>query len=222
MKNRDGFTLAELVLSVFIFSFIAASLGTIVSTTNRHMFQNYRTNIIKTNVLISMKSIQNNLSVATRVDLPLPSTSGQVLAFARNVDQNTGCYPIVAGAQASWHYFCLESGKLYYHWDTINTGGAIPCGSPSASIWNSAYAPGACASSTANGVLLMENVLPMLNGNTALFSRRPADGVNEVDTVRVWLRSQWTAVGAGFDLRGNQRPVDTALDTVIRFNRSQP
>jgi len=66
MKEREGFTLAELVLSVFIFSFIAASLATIVSTTNRHMFQNYRKNIIKTNILISLRSIQNNLSVATR------------------------------------------------------------------------------------------------------------------------------------------------------------
>ena len=90
MKNRAGFTLAELILSVFIFSFIAASLATIVSTTNRHMFQNYRRNVLKTNVLLSMRRVQNNLSVATRIDLPLAGARNTSLAFAVNVDQTTG------------------------------------------------------------------------------------------------------------------------------------
>lgn len=227
MKKREGFTLAELVLSVFIFSFIAASLATIVSTTNRHMFQNYRTNIIKTNVLISMKAIQNNLSMATRVDWPtraIPpaapgiNDSGTVLAFAQNVDQNTACYPVNAAAPASWHYFCMAGTSLYYYTGQINGGGA--CGTAAPAIWNSGtgYAVPACGG--AGGTLLMENVVPSLPGG-ALFSRRPADGVNEVDTVRVWLRSRWIPSAPGRGLGAAQREVDTTLDTVIRFNRSQ-
>lgn len=218
MKERKGFTLAELVLSVFIFSFIAASLATIVSTTNHHMFQNYRRNIIKTNILLSTRSIQNNLSVATRVDAPAMGGRGTVLAFAKNVDQNSGCYPIKAGVQASWHYYCLAGTSLYYHTGTINTGGTIPCGNTSPSIWNpgTGYAIPGCAS----GALLMEHssaLAPALPGG-ALFSRASLDGINSVDTVRVLLHSNWSAAGRGFG--GSQRDIDSSLDTVVKFNRS--
>lgn len=225
MKEREGFTLAELVLSVFIFSFIAASLATIVSTTNRHMFQNYRKNIIKTNILISMRSIQNNLSVATRVDSPAMGNRGTVLAFAKNVDQNSqnptgpGCYPVVAGVQASWHYYCLAGTSLYYHTGTIGTGGAVACGNASPSMWNpgTGYSVPGCAS----GTLLMEHVsalAPALPGG-ALFSRASFDGISSVDTVRVLLHSNWSATGQGFG--ASQRDVDSSLDSVVRFNRSQ-
>lgn len=222
MKDRKGFTLAELVLSVFIFSFIAASLATIVSTTNRHMFQNYRKNIVKTNVLLAMKRIQNNLAVATRLDAPLPGTAGNVLAFAVNIDQGRaaptypGCYPIIAGPPASWHYFCLAGGNLYYHTGTLNTNGMTPCGNPAASTWGTGgyTVAGGCAS----GQLLISNVIPMLTGTT-LFSRHTSDNVSEADVVRVKLRSQWLATGAG--LGGSQRDVDFRLDTALKFNISK-
>ncbi|MDP2865804.1 MAG: prepilin-type N-terminal cleavage/methylation domain-containing protein [Elusimicrobiota bacterium] len=225
MKIRKGFTLAELVLSVLIFSFMAASLATIVSTTNRHMFQNYRTNIIKTNVLISMKSIQNKLSVATRVDLPAVGTGDTRLAFATNVDQNTGCYPVyAAAAQPAWHYFCQAGSKLYHYTGPIN-GGVSACGTAAPTIWCSnnpvasgCYGVAACGGGS--GTLLMEDVLPTLPGG-ALFSRRAADGINEVDTVRVLLRSRWIPSAPGRGLGAAQREVDTTLDTVIRFNRSR-
>ncbi len=219
MTKRAGFTLAELILSVFIFGFISASLATIVSTTNRQMFQNYRRNIIKTNILLSMRAIQNNLSVATRVDLPAIGAQGNVLAFAVNVDQMDGCYPVSAGDTASWHYFCLAGTSLYYYSGTINTGGASPCGNPYPSLWNAntGYAVPGCGGN--GGTLMMENVSPPPSVGT-LFSRRPADGVNEADTVRVALRTFWSAAGRGFG--SSQRDVDSTLDSVIKFNRSRP
>lgn len=221
MKNRHGFTLAELVLSVFIFSFIATSLATIVATTNRHMFQNYRQNLIKTNVLLSMKSVQNKLSMATRVDSPTRSgaitDSGTILAFAQNVDQTTGCYPVNAAAPASWHYFCLSGPRLYYYTGNIAYNAATACGKAAPAIWNpgTGYAVPGCGGG--GGTMLMENVVPTLPTG-ALFSRRASDGVNEVDTVRVLLRSQWFAAPSG--LGSTQRDVDTRLDSVVRFNRS--
>ncbi len=218
MKEREGFTLAELVLSVFIFSFIAASLATIVATTNRHVFQNYRKNIIKTNTLLAMKKIQNNLSMATRVDLPAAVNAGNVLAFAVNVDQVSGCYPITSAAPASWHYFCRDttvttdcpSGScLYYFTGTFVGAAATACGTAAPATWAPAYAtPGGCV----NGTLLMGNVVPMLTGST-LFSRLSNDGVREVDIVRVRLRSQWIA-----PLGTKQRDVDFNLDTSVKFN----
>ncbi len=216
MKEREGFTLAELVLSVFIFSFIAASLATIVATTNRHVFQNYRKNIVKTNVLLAMKKVQNTLSTATRVDLPLPGTAGNVLAFAVNVDKalpdGSGCYPITIAAPASWHYFCLQNGSLYYFTGNIAYNNATACGTPGAFPWAAAYAaPGGCSA----GEKLVENVVPMLAGTT-VFSRHSNDNVREVDIVRVLLRSRWIAANAG--LGKNQRDVDFRLDTSVRFN----
>lgn len=240
MKNRDGFTLAELILSVFIFSFIAASLATIVSTTNRHMFQNYRKNIIKTNVLLSMKAIQKNLSVATRVDLPTRNNSindsGKFLAFATNVDETRGgapgCYPIVAGVQPAWHYFChytqvnqscLSGSCLFYHTGPIN-GGGVACGNPGAATWNAVYPVGTCGPTGSGTImLLMDNVSfdspPSLPAG-ALFSRRSSDGINSADTVRVVLHSKWRASVAG--MGASQRDVDATLDTVVKFNRSYP
>ncbi|MBI4351911.1 MAG: hypothetical protein HY550_10755 [Elusimicrobia bacterium] len=222
MENREGFTLAELVLAVFIFSFIAASLATIVSTTNRQMFQNYRKNIIKTNVLISMKAVQRNLAAATRVDAPAPGASGTVLAFAENVDQGfsplyQGCYPVIAGPPATWHYFCLNAAKLYYYTGNIAYNAGTACGTAAPAIWNqgAGYAVPACGT---GGTLLLENVWATLPGG-ALFSRVPADGINEADTVRVLLRSRWLAAAAG--MGATQRDVDVTLDSVVRFNRSK-
>lgn len=218
MKNRDGFTLAELILSIFIFSFIAASLATIVSTTNRHMFQGYRKNIIKTNLLLSMKAVQKNLSTATRVDAPAAAGAGTTLAFAENVDQNTGCYPILAGPPAKWHYFCLNSNKLYYYTGNIGYNAATGCGTAAPAIWNpgTGYAVPGCGGG--GGTMLMDNVLPTLP-SANLFSRLPADGINEIDTVRVLLRSRWVAAGSG--MGASQRDVDSTMDSVVRFNRTK-
>src|ERR1035437_10370770 len=94
MKTRPGFTLAELVIAVLIFGFMSTSLATIYSTANRHMFQNYRNNMIKSNVSLALSDIRHNLQQATRVDIPAVGAGGNVLAFTSNVDQLTGCYPV--------------------------------------------------------------------------------------------------------------------------------
>ncbi len=232
MKKRQGFTLAELVLAVFIFAYMSASLATIYGTANRHMFQNYRKNVIKTNVLLSMKTIQNNLSVATRIDLPAPGAQGDVLAFATNVDNLTGCYPVnQTSASANppnlpaWHYFCLASDpatpgfrSLYYH--TGNLPGGTACGSPAATIWcsnnpvaNGCYAVPVCGSSGGTITKLMQYASPL----TTFYSRRPAEEINEANTVRVTLRSYWPAPAFG----SGQRSVDFSLDNVIMVNRPQ-
>jgi len=229
MKKRRGFTLAELMMAVFIFSFVAASLATIYSTANRHMFQNYRRNIVKTGVLVSMRAIQNNLSVATRVDLPLLNEQGTVLAFAVNVDQGQppgylGCYPISAADQASWHYFCLAndplipgSRSLYYHTGTI--AGGPPCGDTAALNWdpNTGYAVPVCGPGGGGKVTLLMQYVPP--DPYKPFSRRASEGINEHDTVRVTLRSVWSASGRGFG--SSQRDVDFSLDSVVKLNRSR-
>ncbi|MDO8805508.1 MAG: prepilin-type N-terminal cleavage/methylation domain-containing protein [Elusimicrobiota bacterium] len=227
MKEREGFSLAELMVAVFIFSFVAAALATISSTAHRHMFQNYRSNVIKTNVLVAMRDIQNNLSVATRIDVPVAGVQGDMLAFAVNVDQNSGCYPISAADTPAWHYFCIAvpvsancpSGNCLYHHTTAFGGNSNPACSgmtaPAAPFTTASY-PNFCGPGGGGTVtLLMERAMPL----TTLFSRRTADGINEVDTVRIRLRSTWDATARGF--ASTQRDVDFGLDTVVKVNRSR-
>lgn len=225
MKKRVGFTLVELVLAVFIFSYIAASMATIYSTTNRHMFQNYRRNVIKSNVMISMRAIHNNLTVATRLDLPVQGNRGNVLAFATNVDQLTSCYPLIAtdrfGApvRAAWHYFCLTgANELYYHTANLPAGAACTTAAPS--FWNGVYPVPVCGANIGGQTvtLLMRHVSPSPLLGGLLFSRNNADGAVGVGAVRVLLRSFWQASSA--NLGRSQRDVDFSLDSVVTMNRA--
>ncbi|MDD2804586.1 MAG: type II secretion system protein [Elusimicrobiales bacterium] len=222
MKQRNAFTLVELIISVFIFSYIAASLATIYSTTNRHMFQNYRRNVIKTDVLVSMRAIQAGLTQATRLDLPAPGTQNNVLAFAFNVDQNSSCYPVNGALTASWHYYCrgadpliAGSWNLYHH--TADLPAGTPCGNPAASVWNGVYPVPNCGANIGGQTvtLMMRHVSPP---SGFMFSRRAVDGVDAVGAVRVTLRSFWSAAGRGFG--ASQRDVDFSLDSVVTVNRS--
>lgn len=220
MRPRRAFTLVELIIAVFIFSYIAASLATIYSTTNRHMFQNYRRNIIKTDVLVSMRTIQAGLTAATRLDLPAPGAQSNVLAFATNIDQASGCMPINALAPSAWHYFCRAadplipgSWNLYYH--TGDAGGGVPCGSANPTIWNGVYPVPNCGANIGGQTvtLMMRHVNP---ANGFMFSRRAADGVDSSGAVRVTLRSFWSASGRGFG--SSQRDIDFTLDSVVTTN----
>jgi prepilin-type N-terminal cleavage/methylation domain-containing protein len=224
MKKRAGFTLVELIVASLIFAFMMTSLATIYSTSNRYMFQNYRANIIKTNVGVSVKAIQNHLSLATRIDQPSGlnagtalGASGNVLAFAENVDQMNGCYPITASAPASWHYFCLAPDPqdntvtdLYYHTGTI--AGGPGCPAASSFSYTPPY-PGSCGFGGGGLVtILMKNV----NTFQPLFSRNTAQNVYERDVVRVILRSRWVAANANFGPNGVQKDVDYTMDSVIK------
>ena len=118
----------------------------------------------------------------------------------------------------------MAGTSLYYYTGPVN-GGVNACGTPAPTIWcannpvaGGCYAVPACGGG--GGTLMMENVLPTLPGG-AIFSRRAADGINGVDTVRVWLRSRWIPSAPGRGLGAAQREVDTTLDSVVRFNRSQ-
>lgn len=215
MKKRGGFTLAELVLAVMIFGFLATSLATIYSTSHRHMFQNYRANIIKTNVGLAMRAIQNNMAAATRIDVPsnpvslgVAATSGNILAFAANVDQTSGCHPVGPGG-STWHYFCVApdpSGQngLFYHTGTIAAAG----GCPQAAGYNfmPTY-PTFCGFGGGGTVMLL---MQAVDTRDPLFSRSAA----APDVVRIHLRSLWSPSDRGFGKQ--QRDIDFALDSAVQ------
>lgn len=226
MKLRPAFTLVELIIAILLFSYMAASLSTVYSTANRHMFQNYRRNAVKSDVALAMRAIQNNLAAATRIDLPARNAQSNVLAFAVNVDQLTACYPVNPAVPASWHYFCLAadpliptSMNLYYHRANLPAG--TPCGRANPSIWGVAYPVPACGQNLGGQTVtqLMRHVVagghvrvpPPANG--MMFSRRTAEGADFTGAVRVTLRSYWTAADRGFAT--SQRDIDFVLDSVV-------
>jgi len=228
MAKRSGFSLPELVLAMFIFGFMSMSLATIYATANRHMFQGYRSSIIKTNGDYAMKAIQNNLSVATRLDFPAYGSGGNALAFATNVDQMNGCYPISQLDPAAWYYFCVTAdavmpgvSDLYYHTGPINGGTGCMVANPT--TWTGPY-PAFCGPGGGGTVtLLMQYIVaPNVQADAQsqfIFSRSAADGVREVPVVRVRLHSFWDAGARGFG--STQRNVDFTLDSLVSSNRTQ-
>jgi len=234
MTHRKGFTMAELILAIFIFGFMSMSLATIYATANRHMFQNYRRNVIKTNADYAMKVLQNTLSTATRIDFPAYGQAGNFLRFASNVDQGSvvngpGCYRIDTNSAAAWHQFCVAPdpvdgtiNNLYYHTGTIPGGGA-GCMAAAPATWNGTGASGYPAFCGFGGggtvLLLMQYVVPPLPPRSQFtFSRAAADGVSEVPSIRVSLRSLWLAGNRGFG--NSQRDIDFSLDSLISVNRT--
>lgn len=226
MKRRNAFTLVELIIAMLIFSYMGASLATIYGTANRHMFQNYRRNVIKSDAILAMRAIQKGMQSATRIDLPARNNQSNVLAFAVNVDQNTGCYPVNPAFRASWHYYCVGpdpqipgSLNLYHHTAQLPAGTA--CGTMAPTIWNPAYPVPNCGANIGGQTVtqLMRHVAtgnhprvpPPPNG--MIFSRRGAEGADGVGAVRVTLRSYWTAANRGFATA--QRDVDFMLDSLI-------
>ncbi|MHB0994750.1 MAG: PulJ/GspJ family protein [Elusimicrobiales bacterium] len=231
MTNRKGFTLAEVVLALFIFGFMSMSLATIYATANRHMFQNYRRNTISTNADFAMKLLHNTLTTATRLDSPGPGASGTVLAFASNVDQATGRYPINTAADADWHYFCVAPDNLdpsiaalYYHTGRLyNRTGAAPstnCLNTGAPVFGIGGYPacGPGGGGTVTKLLQHITVPPSPVETRNPFSRAAADGVTEMPAVRIRLHSYWVAGVRGFG--ASQRDIDFVLDSLVTVNRA--
>lgn len=228
MKKRPGFTLAELVISVLIFGFMSTSLATIYSTANRHMFQNYRNNTVKSNVSLAMRDIRRNLQQATRIDVPAYGNGGTELKFVSNVDQITGCYPVNPAAPVTWHYFCVANDPsdagvqdLYHYTGTVGTD-ATWCGSSPDRFWdpNTQYPVPGCGAN--GGIILMKySVQAPFGGPNSLsmFSRVPAapDNVYERDAVLVTLRSHWVAATRFNAARPNQRDVDFLLSSKVKL-----
>ncbi|MBI4802686.1 MAG: prepilin-type N-terminal cleavage/methylation domain-containing protein [Elusimicrobia bacterium] len=242
MTDRKGFTLAELLIAVLIFGFMISSLATIYSTANKHMFQQYRTNTIKSGAAVAMKDIVNNLMAANRIDCPCsssspcpagcPGTAANTLAFAVNVDQNSGCYPISTLATApftpSWHYFCLSGRTLYHHTGTLAGGtgcpSAVGCTSPT--CFTEASYPAFCGpGGGGTTVTQLSNMITLDPLIGALFTRMGAvnHNVYEQDQVKIVLRVFWdpaNMVTAGYNLTTSGRIIDTTLTSDVKINRS--
>lgn len=198
----------EVLLSMMIFGFIMVALTSIYSTIQRNVLQGYRQNVLKTNTTLAMRAIQQRLSEATRIDMPTFGGAGNELQIAVNVDQLTGCNPIVPGVPVSVHRFFISNG-LYY------CQGRLPVAAPCTNF-PPITAPPVYTCVTGTLVLLLNNVSV---SSGVLFSRNSLyGGVNERDTVFVNLRTFWRAVNPlGQPLPQND--VDYSLRTSVKINR---
>ncbi len=227
IKPRLGFTLAELMIAVFIFSMMMTALVTIYGTINKHMFQSYRQNIVKNNLAIAVKAIQVRLMTATCVDKPAFNSRGNILAFVTNVDKQSGCSPINPDSVRvpnAWHYFCRaacpapDGAKqcLYHHTGTVpsNTGGC-PCSATHGNRWTGSYPVGFCGKGGSGTVTQLtaysENI--QISSMGRLFSRRWQDGIREVDQVKVSLRAISNI--ATDDYKKGARSIDVTLSAVV-------
>ena len=228
MKKRAGFTLTELIVATMISGFIAVSMITIYSTTNRHVFQNYRGNTVKSDAALGMRAIRNAMAQATRIEAPAQnSTGGQLLVIA-NMDKITNCYPMAPAETVNWYLFCTVNVagnvKLFFHSGTI--AGACACPGSAAVTPATCAAPNIVVNCGANQSNVMQ-LTQFLNTSAPVFSRSWTLGdipAGDNLSVRVRLRSVWTAAGRGsgaadaVDFSATQRNVDTSLDSTFTIS----
>ncbi|MCK4935779.1 MAG: hypothetical protein KAR84_02905 [Elusimicrobiales bacterium] len=226
LRFLTGFTLAELMISVLIFSMMMTALVTIYGTINKHMFQSYRQNIVKNNLSIAVKAIQIRLMTATRVDIPAFNARGNVLAFVTNVDKQSGCSPINqdiknpgGSVKNEWHYFCRAACPhpdeatpcLYYHTGPVpfDTGGC-PCASDDTNQWTGSYPVGVCGPNgggTVTSVLHNVQISSMERFFSRRFNQSTKEKINEEDQVQISLRTTSNIQGA--------RRIDTTLGAIV-------
>jgi hypothetical protein len=248
-RNRKAFTLVELLVSTLIFAFMVMSMTTIYTTANNHLFQTGRQNVVKSNSSVAVKAISQMLSMANRIDAPAAGASGNILAFAINVDQLSGCYPINRVESASWFYICYAPAVtpecplgrcLFAHVGLIPGGQGCPAPGPvtSAGIWqplwplnetpprSPAYPPVACGVGSGEMVTMLSSFVEASAGSP-IFARRSAPG-ESADLVDVSLRVLWDpenqpTAGHTFRTASNKlaavRKIDHTLKTTIRVNR---
>ncbi len=209
IKEREGFTLIELLIVAIIFAMMSMSLAAIYSTANRHMFQGYRQNTIKSSASLAMKAISTRLDEATRIDSPPASSGGNELAFASNVDRLTGCYPVNPAEPVYWYKFCMaqcqQGNCLYYHTGELPVVGGGKC--PGGQFFNTTVYP-ACGSGTA----MQLAAFVQAPAGESLFSRNNALG----DTlVSISLRVLWDPAAAGSGKFTSIKAIDTTLKTTV-------
>ena len=215
MKKRRGFSLVEITAATLISSFIAVSLATIYSASNRHIFQNFRSNTIKSDVSLGMHAIRNVMAQATRIedDAPTLGSDGSRLELAVNVDQLTGCNPISSfeAEMPAWHLFCTSGGNLYHHTGVYPTVAGPACGCPN----NCATVNPAHTTVCGTGGTLLTK---FLDETIPVFSRVAGDiPSGNPMAVRVLLRARWSPPAS---LTASQRAVDHTLSSIFMVSRS--
>jgi Tfp pilus assembly protein PilV len=246
LKTREGFNLVELVIATLLFGFMMMSLATIYSTANKHMFQNYRQNTVKSNASMAIKTITARLFEANKIDVPAIGASGNILRFADNVDQTSNCYPInnavTTVPPVSWHEFCLYSAApnyttpgvacpsgscLYYHTGSIPVNNVTNPGCPDGPAWSGVYPnspPGLCGVALAGTTVTLLASFVYVPAGGAIFSRTGPAG-NTV--VNISMRIKWDPAdpanhASGHDFSTTGKAIDTTLTTSVRVGRSGP
>lgn len=216
------------MIATLIFGFMISSLATIYATANKHMFQQYRQNSVKSAASVAMKDIVNNLMAANRIDAPNYNAAGNILAFAVNIDQGyspnyQGCRISAVADAPTWHYFCLSGNTLYHHTGTISPVPSLCSASTISNPFTPTSYPVASCGGGYGTVTQLSNMVTTVAGIDALFSRKNAHNVYEQDQVKIVLRLYWdpaATLTVGSGLRTSGRVIDTTLIGNVKVNRS--
>lgn len=167
-RRAAGFTLVELMIASLIFSMVIAGFAAIYSTAFSQSGQVLREARLKSNGLVSFKSITKQMAAATRIDQPAAGASGSVLTGCANMAPDSTQH--VAGGVSAFG-FCIQTGSV----------GA--CGTPDTPppclfsyAWNTCPSPGLSSGNCGNTVgssaaqLLSSRVL-LPSGYTDYFMR---------------------------------------------------
>ncbi|MFA6031069.1 MAG: prepilin-type N-terminal cleavage/methylation domain-containing protein [Elusimicrobiota bacterium] len=106
--RRRGFTLAELMFAIAIFSMVMAGLGAIYVSSLRQSVSISGEARLKSMAVLAMHAVRSEVVVATRIDSPVEGGTSDVLIGGRNVARD-GMNPMdgIAG-DTRWFGFCVR------------------------------------------------------------------------------------------------------------------
>ncbi|MFA5140449.1 MAG: prepilin-type N-terminal cleavage/methylation domain-containing protein [Elusimicrobiota bacterium] len=221
-QGQAGFTLVELLVAVAIFAMVVAGMAVIYSTAFKQGTGLLTDTRLKANSAVAMRAIQSELAQATRLQLPLPNSSGKHLRGWTNVSPDVGpdgSTPVKLAmdnvvADRHWFHFCLQEGSAGGCNTTQNPVSCLfyyrgPDGAAWASTWGITDANcGTTVGGVAPDLLASSIVGFVANAPVAegYFTRTSGSGVSEGNQVRVSFQMRQFATP-------NSPPVEFTTDS---------
>lgn len=196
-RGDPGFTLLELLLSVFIFSMVIAGLSVIYATAFNQGFRTIQESDLKVMGAIASRALQTQLAQATMLQTPAAGGNSDSLRGFTNATMTNGALfntltPAAAWnpAAAGWFYFCVQTAAV----GACEAAPALGKGCIVAYIGGSGYFTGGVScGDPAGGVtpMVLSQWVKVDTGapsSSNYFSRAAGDSVRERNQVRANFR----------------------------------
>lgn len=138
-RNREGFTLVELMVASLLFALVVAGLAAIYATVFKQARRILVENRVKNQAAYAMKAVKMELAQATSAELPAAGTSGQHLSGCRGFKADGA--PMVSTAGG---FGAFDTGCFHFCVRTTPGGGTADTSCTSAGQDPPSERPAAC------------------------------------------------------------------------------
>jgi type II secretory pathway pseudopilin PulG len=133
-SNEGGFTLAELLVVLFLSCMIMGGVATMQMTLIRQFYQILRNIEMQIQAAYALETIRQALTNASLLLQPTAGGSSSVLSGYTNISPEDSSSPILSSLPSRYFYFCLNPGsQSLYKYSGPWPMPAISCGIPAGS-----------------------------------------------------------------------------------------